>query len=241
MGQHREDFGREGRLMNVISAGAAKAVVNAAAAQAGLALGGAFGAVVAMKDKLLAGEPCDVIVLTRAMIEDLARTKHVEEDSIGDLGRVHTGVAVKQGAALPNVTRSTGLAAALLGAEAIYVPDLRKSTAGKHIAGMLDELGIAAEVKERIREFPNGAAAMKAMADSSGDFALGCTQVSEILYTHGVSLVGVLPPEFELATSYAAAVCTGAADPADTRRFVALLTGHSTRELRIKAGFEVPG
>lgn len=225
--------------MNVISAGAAKAVVTAVAAQAGLELGGAFGAVGAMKDKLLAGEPCDVIVLTRAMIDDLGNSKHVEENSIGDLGRVYTGVAIKRGAAPPNIAQAVGLSAALLGAEAIYVPDLTKSTAGKHIAGVLDELGIADEVKERVREFPNGAAAMKAMADSSGDFALGCTQVSEILYTQGVALVGVLPAEFELATSYAAAVCTGAADPAGARRFVALLTGHSTQELRIKAGFEL--
>ena len=225
--------------MNVISAGAAKAVVNAVAAQAGLALGGAFGAVGAMKDKLLAGEPCDVIVLTRAMIDELAISKRVEDDSIGDLGRVPTAVAVKQGAALPNVARATGLASALLGAEAIYVPDLRKSTAGKHIAGMLDELGIAAEVRERIREFPNGAAAMKAMADAPGDFAIGCTQATEILYTPGVTLVGPLPAEFELATLYSAAVCSAAANPADARRFVALLTGHSTQRMRKQAGFEI--
>ena len=225
--------------LNVISAGAAKAVVNAVAAQTGLELGGAFGAVGAMKDKLLAGEPCDVIVLTRAMIDDLAKSKHVEEEGIRDLGRVYTGVAIKRGAPLPNIAQAAGLSAALLGAEAIYVPDLTKSTAGKHIAGLLEELGIADEVKGRIKEFPNGAAAMKAMADSSSDFALGCTQVSEILYTQGVTLVGVLPPQFELATLYAAAVTTGAADSADARRFVALLTGHSTQELRTKAGFEL--
>jgi molybdate transport system substrate-binding protein len=224
--------------MDIISAGAAKAVVTAVSAQAGLELGGAFGAVGAMKDKLLAGEPCDVIVLTRAMIEDLAKSKRVEEDSIGDLGRVYTGVATKRGAPLPNISQAAGLSAALLGAEAIYVPDLARSTAGKHIAGVLDALGIAEEVAGRLKEFPNGAAAMKAMAESSGDFAVGCTQVSEILYTPGVALAGVLPPEFELATLYAAAVTANAADPADARRFVALLTGHATQELRTKAGFE---
>lgn len=226
-------------MLQVLSAGAAKAIVAAVAKDAALELGGAFGAVGAMHEKLLAGEPCDVIVLTRAMIHELAISKRVEDDSIGDLGRVPTAVAVKQGAALPNVTRSTGLASALLGAGAIYVPDLRKSTAGKHIAGMLDELGIAAEVKERIREFPNGAAAMKAMADAPGDFAIGCTQATEILYTPGVTLVGPLPAEFELATLYSAAVCSAAANPADARRFVALLTGHSTQRMRKQAGFEI--
>lgn len=227
--------------MNVISAGAAKAVVIAVAAQAGLAIEGAFGAVGAMKDKLLAGEPCDVIVLTRAMIDELAKSKRVEDESIGDLGRVPTGVAIKRGARLPNVSTPAGLAMALLGADAIFVPDLKKSTAGKHIASVLEELGIAAEVAGRLREFPNGAAAMKALADSPSDFGIGCTQVSEILYTQGATLVGALPAEFELATLYSAAVCNGAADPAEARRFVALLTGHATEELRSKAGFEPAG
>ncbi len=226
-------------VLRVLSAGAAKAVITAVADEAGLSLGAAFGAVGAMKDKLMAGEPCDVIVLTRAMLDDLAASKGIEEDSLADLGRVHTGVAVKRGSPLPKVLRATGLGSALLGADAIYVPDLTKSTAGKHIAGVLESLGIAAEVSARVKEFPNGAAAMKAMADAPGIYALGCTQISEILYTPGVTLVGPLPAEFELATVYSAAVCVGAADPVDARRFVALLTGRSTRELRARAGFEL--
>jgi len=225
--------------MNVISAGAAKAVVTSVATQAGLSLDGAFGAVGGMKDKLIAGEPCDVIVLTRAMIDELAKSKRVEDDSIGDLGRVPTGVAIKRGARPPNVSTPAGLAMALLGADAIFVPDLKKSTAGRHIAGVLEQLGITDEVAARVQEFPNGAAAMKALAGSPGEFGIGCTQVSEILYTEGAKLVGALPTEFELATLYSAAVCTGAADPAEARRFVALLTGHGTAELRAKAGFEV--
>ena len=239
MGQHREDFRGQGRLkLQVLSAGAAKALVTAVAEQAGLTLDGTFGAVGAIRDKLMAGEPCDVIVLTRTMIDDLAKAKRVEDDSIGNLGRVKTGVAVKNGAPLPNVSSAAGLTSALLGAEAIFLPDLAKSTAGKHIADVLKELGIADEVASRIREFPNGAAAMKAMADSPGDFAVGCTQVSEILYTPGVALVGPLPAEFELATVYSAAVCACAADAADARRFVALLSGRSTLELRSETGFE---
>jgi molybdate transport system substrate-binding protein len=225
--------------LNVLSAGAAKAVVNAVAEQAGVTLAGAFGAVGAMKDKLMAGEPCDVIVLTSAMLEDLARDKRVEEDSIGALGRVSTGVAVKRGATLPRISSAAAFGSALIGADAIYVPDLKKSTAGKHIAGVLADLGIAEEVAGRIREFPNGAAAMKAMAEAPDAYAVGCTQISEILYTKGVVLAGALPAEFELATGYSAAVCTGAANAAEARRFVALLTGHSTQELRTKAGFEI--
>jgi molybdate transport system substrate-binding protein len=225
-------------MLNVLSAGAAKAVVLTVARDAGVELGGAFGAVGAMQDKLLAGEACDAIVLTRSMIEALATSGHVDASTIGDIGRVFTGIAVKRGSPVPNIARATGLSLALLGAEEIYVPDLKKSTAGKHIAGMLDTLGIASEVAPRLKEFPNGATAMKAMADSQTPYAIGCTQASEILYTEGVTLVGPLPGEFELATLYSAAVCTGAADGPTAQAFVRHLTGDLAQRLRAKAGFE---
>ncbi len=224
--------------LDILSAGAAKAVVVAAATDIGVTPGGAFGAVGAMQDKLLAGEPCDVIVLTRAMIDALAASGHVVPESIADLGSVKTGVAVKKGTPRPNVNRAQTLASALLGAEEIYVPDMKKLTAGKHIAGMLSEMGIAEEVAERVREFPNGAAAMRAMADSPGIYAIGCTQVSEILYTEGAELVGPLPDEFELSTLYSAAACTKAKDAIAARNFVLFLTGDPMQRMRRKAGFE---
>jgi len=225
-------------VLHVLSAGAAKAVVAAVARDAGIELAGAFGAMGAMQDRLLAGEPCDVIVLTRSMIDALCASGRVDAATIGDLGRVHTGVAVKRGAPLPNIARSSGLSTALLGAEEIFVPDLAKSTAGRHIAAMLDTLGIAGEVALRLKEFPNGAAAMKAMADSPGLYAIGCTQASEILYTEGVTLVGPLPGEFELATLYSAAVCSGAAEVPAAQAFVRHLTGDLAQGMRGKAGFE---
>ena len=224
--------------LDILSAGAAKAVVIAAAADLGVTPGGAFGAVGAMQDKLLAGDPCDLIVLTRAMIDALAESGRVVPESVADLGRVKTGVAVKKGTPRPNVNRAETLASALLGAEAIYVPDTTKSTAGRHVAGMLESLGILAEVKERIKEFPNGAAAMRAMADAPGLYPIGCTQVSEILYTEGAELVGALPDEYELSTLYSAAVSTGAANAIPARNFVLFLTGETTQRMRRKAGFE---
>lgn len=224
--------------LDILSAGAAKAVVIAACADLGVVPGGAFGAVGAMRDKMLAGEQCDVIVLTRVMIEALSGSDRVVPGSIADLGHVKTGIAVKKGTPRPNVNRAEALASALLGADGIYVPDMKKSTAGKHIAEMLDEMGIAAEVADRIKEFPNGASAMRAMADAPGLYPIGCTQVSEILYTEGAELVGALPDEFELSTLYSAAACVNAKDAVAARNFVLFLTGDSTQRTRRKAGFE---
>ncbi len=80
---------------------------------------------------------------------------------------------------------------------------------------------------------------MRELAASTDDVPIGCTQVTEILYTDGVRLAGVLPSEFELATGYTAAVAARSADPERARRLVALLSGEGSRDLRRAGGFEL--
>lgn len=229
--------------LNVLSAGAAKAVVLGIAQSEGVELGAEFGAVGAMQDRLLAGAPCDVLVLTRAMLDALAAKGTIVAASVADLGKVHTGIGLPatalEGRTPPAIGDAPALRALLAGATALYVPDLAKSTAGQHVARMLEGLGLRAALQGRLREFPNGATAMRAMADAGDPAAVGCTQESEIRYTAGVSFVARLPAPYELSTTYAAGVAAAAPDPEAARRFVAALTGAGTRDRRSQAGFEV--
>ena len=103
---------------------------------------------------------------------------------------------------------------------------------------VLRALGILETVKRRLRSYPNGAMAMRELARSSGFPAIGCTQVTEIKYTTGVTLVGPMPAEFELATTYAVGVYVTSHQPELARRFAELLSGETTRELRLTGGFE---
>ena len=232
--------------LNILSAGAAQGVVMALAAQlkadTGAELKGTFGAVGAMRDKLLAGEPCDLIILTQAQITELAAKRHVLIDSAADLGTVRTGVAVRAGEPMPAIATPQELRAALLAAEGIYFPDAIKSTAGIHFAKVIDSLGIRSEVESRLRTFPNGATAMRAMVNENAfeedTHLIGCTQVTEINNTPGAVLVGVLPKEFELATVYSVGVCANAASMAIARRFAAILSNDASLALRTKHGYE---
>ncbi|MEP6655610.1 MAG: substrate-binding domain-containing protein [Betaproteobacteria bacterium] len=231
-------------VLHLISAGAAKGLVEALvdewAASTQMTIDGSFGAVGAMKDKLLAGAPCDVLVLTQVMLEELAARKAVVADSIRPLGRVFTGVAVCSGAARPLIDSPAALRQSVLAATAIYIPDPHRATAGIHFANVLKQLGIDEVVAPRLRAFPNGAAAMREMASANDPEAIGCTQVTEILYTEHVALVGLLPPAFELATLYSVAVCTGSLACASARRFADLLAGDSAAALRARGGFQPP-
>ena len=82
----------------------------------------------------------------------------------------------------------------------------KSSTAGIHVANVLEQLGIADEVAARLRIFPNGATAMRELAASDARRPIGCTQSTEIISTKGVTLSGSLPPGCELATMYTAGI-----------------------------------
>ncbi len=228
--------------LHLLCAGAAKGVVEALAerftAETGALLAATFGAVGAMRDALLAGAPCDLLVTTEPMADALAASGTLRDQRCAVLGRVATGMAVRAGQAAPDVSTPVALRVALLAADAVYHPDAVRSTAGIHFAGVLRQLGIADALSARLQSFPNGAAAMRELAASTSLRNIGCTQVSEILYTPGVALAGVLPAPFELATSYAAAIATHAAEPELAQRFIALLTGDPAQPLRRAGGFE---
>ncbi len=228
--------------LHLLSGGAALGLVAQLQAQFqsqnGCTVAGGYGAVGIMNDRLLAGEACDVIILTEALIAQLTGSGHVVAGSARALGVVKTGIAVKVGEPVADVGNPGALKAALLGATGIYFPDPVKATAGIHFMKVLKALGIDETLADRLRPFPNGAAAMREMSQCPQEGLIGCTQVTEILYTPCIQLVAPLPKEFELATVYTAAVCTRARHANMATALVALLTGAPTEALRRTAGFE---
>jgi len=227
--------------LNILSGGAAQGLVASLAPKfkemTGFEIAGEFGAVGAMAEKLRKGTPTDIVILTSAMIAKLAEENLAVPASITDIGLVETAIAVRAGDAQVAVKDADALRAALLAADAIFVPDTRASTAGIHVAKVLQQLGIAEAVAARLRIYPNGATAMRHLAESDASRPIGCTQSTEIISTPGVVLSGSLPPGCELATMYTAAVTAQAAHPRQARDLIALLTAADQRALRERAGF----
>ena len=226
----------------LLCAGAAKGLVaaleSAFTAVTGEAIDGTFGAVGALREKLVAGERCDVIVLTAPLIDTLEKEGRVVPGSAAPLGTVRTGIAVRAGEPLPDIHDAAALRATLAGASQLLFPDPQRATAGIHFVDVLRRLGIHDDVAGRCATFPNGATAMRALAEMREHGAVGCTQVTEINYTPGVALAGPLPPGFDLATVYTAAVCKGARDRVVAQRFVQMLSGAKARDVRARGGFE---
>jgi molybdate transport system substrate-binding protein len=227
--------------LNILSGGAAQGLVKSLApnfkAVTALDISGEFGAVGAMADKLRKGTQADIVILTAKIIADLAREQLVVPATIADIGLVETALAVRAGDPPVTVNVAADLRAALLAADAIFVPDIKVSTAGIHVAKVLRQLGIADEVAARLKVFANGATAMRHLAESHASRPIGCTQSTEIISTPGVMLSGSLPKGCELSTTYTAAVTTRAARAEQAQALIDLLTAANARELRTRAGF----
>lgn len=227
----------------LLAAGASRGLVTHLqqrfAAATGVALAPVFAAAGAVRDQVVAGVPGEVVILTAALLDELAGRGLVSRQIL-PIGLTRTGIAVPVGREAPDIATADALRAALLAADGVYVPDPQISTAGIHFMGVLRALGIEAAVAPRLRPFPTGAAAMRALAGAPEAGAIGCTQITEIVDTPGLAVVGPLPEPHGLATVYACAIRAGAAQPDAARVLVGLLTGHETMALRDAEGFERP-
>ncbi len=227
--------------LDILSGGAAQGLVASLARrfkdETAFDIAGEFGAVGAMAEKLRKGQPADLVILTAALLAKLAEDGLVVASSIANVGLVETALAVRAGDPEITVKDADDLRRAFLAADAIFVPDTKTSTAGIHVAKVLEQLGIAEEAAARLKVFPNGATAMRHLATSDAGRPIGCTQSTEIIATEGVALSGSLPKGCDLATMYAAGVTTRAAHPREAQMLIDLLIGPDQRELRVRAGF----
>ncbi|QJR13763.1 GNAT family N-acetyltransferase [Usitatibacter palustris] len=222
-----------------LSAGAAQGLVAAHAKTVGVDVGGTFGPVGGIRDRFLAGEPCDVLILTHTQICELIATGKVPRDACSDLGLVRTSVVVHADADIPDVSTPAALRTAILAASAIHFPDPVKATAGAHVVKVLESLGVRRDVESRLRMHPGGMPSMVALAADRVD-AIGITQATEILASRGVRLAGHLPRPHHLATVYTAVVGPHPLARAEAERFVASITAQAEAGRRLTAGFEGP-
>ena len=228
--------------LRILSAGAAQAVteriIDAFRRETGHEVAADFGAVGAMKAKVEGGQPVDVITLTQPMIDELIGAGFVVPGSRFDLGRVGTGVAVRAGTPVPDVSEA-GLRERIRSASVIVFPDPATATAGKVVMQLMEKLGVLEDVRARFKYFPNGYAAMAWLAQTTGEGELGITQVTEILPNKGVAYAGPLPDAYQMKAIYSIGVAAKAADPGLARDFVARFRTAETKALLREAGYEL--
>jgi molybdate transport system substrate-binding protein len=228
-------------VLRIMSARAVKGAVSAIAAEFSRAADHNtsfdFAPVGTLEAKLAAGAVADVIILSTAALTKIETM--LVPGSRRALGRTSIGVAVKAGAALPDIATPEAFRRALLAARSIAVSDIAVGgTAGKHLAQMFERIGIADAIERKVLRCSSGADVTQRVAD--GEAEIGMTFISEMLPIEGARVVGPLPSPLGSDTTYEAAVGLSSGDRTAAAALIEALTRPDARDLWKDAGFELP-
>jgi molybdate transport system substrate-binding protein len=158
-----------------------------------------FAPTLGLLDRLRNGESADVVILTREGLHELAAEGMVTADSCVDLARSFVGVAVKAGAAHPDIATEPALRATLLGARAVAYS--RIGASGIFFAQLIERMGIASAINARARVIPSGFTAERLL---TGDADLAVQQLSELKQVKGVDVVGAIPRHLQIPAVFSA-------------------------------------
>jgi molybdate transport system substrate-binding protein len=146
-----------------------------------------FAPTIGLLERLRGGEAADVVILTKEALDDLAAKGIVAPESCADLARSYVGIAVKAGAAHPDISTEAALRSTLLRARSVAYS--RIGASGIFFAGLIERMGIAAEINARAT-VTSGFTAERL---GSGEADIAVQQLSELKLVSGVELVGPLP------------------------------------------------
>jgi molybdate transport system substrate-binding protein len=187
--------------------------------------------------RLAEGTQPDVLIVSAEVVAEVERKGWSVPGSALALGSVGVGVAVKEGAPLPDISSPDALRKTLLAARSITYMDPRKGTSGKHFAAVLEQLGIAQQVKAKTTL---GDVGFVVEPVARGEIELGVQQITEILPVKGAKLLGPLPSSLQKITTYSVMVGAQARDPVLASALIGYLTGAQAAAVFRQKGFSVP-
>lgn len=170
-----------------------------------------------LRKRIEAGEPFDVVLIFPNIVDDLIRQGKVAAGTRTDIARAGLGLAVKKGAAKPDIRTVEGFKRALLTATSIAYA--AQGPSGVYLIDLLERLGIAQEVKPKLK--PVGAGSLVAGPVAKGEAEIGIISIPFVIADPGVELAGPLPRELQDYVHYSSGIGAAARDAAAAEAFVA--------------------
>ena len=190
----------------------------------------------AVKKLIDAGTPFDVAIANPPHIEDAIKQGSIVAGSRADVARFGVGVGVRAGAAKPDVSSADALKAALLNAKSVaYVG---AGTSGEFVRALLERLGIADAMKDRLR--PGGIAENLA-AVAKGEVEIVLMPVPLIMSGVGVDLAGALPAALQDNIDMVAGIGAAAKDRAAAQALIRFLMAPEATTVIKARGFSRVG
>ena len=227
--------------IKVLSAGAVQSMVEALGQDferaSGTKLDLIFNTAGSLRDRVKSGEAADLVILSESIIASLDKSGMFVPGSIINLGRTVTGVAVREGAPVPDISTPAAFKQALLKAKTVAYTDPKAGgSGGIMFAAMLERLGIAEAVNKKAVLGKRGSEVARSIAEGRAE--IGTTFISEVLPVKGVKVIGPLPGELHTANTYTAAIPAGSASRAAATALLRALTNPATRARWSAAGLE---
>ena len=183
--------------------------------------------------RVQAGESFDFVVLASDAIDKLITSGHIDAHSKTDL--VHSGVAVavRAGAAHPDISTEDALRQAVQSAHSL---SYSTGPSGVALARLFERWGIADEIKSRIVQAPPGVPVGALVA--RGDVELGFQQLSELIHIEGIDLLGPLPAAVQITTTFTAGLGPGSSQAAAARGLLDFMASPAAAEAKQRQGME---
>ena len=187
----------------------------------------------AVKRQIENGAAFDVAIVTRPVFDDLATQGKILPETRADIGRSGLGVAVRKGAPKPDIATTEAFKRALLAAKSVVRST--EGTSGIYFEKLLDRLGIAEAMRDKVKLGPSGRVA-ELVARGEADMAV--QQIAELLPVTGAQYAGPFPPELQLYSEFAAGVASASKHREAAKAFIATLTTPEAIALFTAAGLE---
>ncbi|MES5482017.1 substrate-binding domain-containing protein [Bradyrhizobium sp. INPA03-11B] len=213
--------------------GAVARLAAAYQAASGVAIDADFAPTLALLERLREGEVADVVILTREGLEEMIGEVRVAQQSAVNLARSYVGVAVKAGAAHPDIASEAALREALLGARAVAYSRLGAS--GILFAQLIARLGIAEAITARAVIIPMGFTAEKLV---TGEADLAIQQISELKQVDGIEVVGPIPLNLQTPAVFSAGRMTASQRAAAAEHLLRYLSSPEVAPVLRETGLE---
>jgi molybdate transport system substrate-binding protein len=185
--------------------------------------------------RVKAGEAADLIILGSSSIDELISLGKIVPGSRVDLMKSGVGVAVRAGTQGPDISSGEALKRTLLSAKSIAYST---GPSGVYLDGLFQRMGIANELKPKLKQPPSGGSVAEMIARGEAD--IGFQQVSELVHAAGIDYLGPLPPDVQQITVFSSGISISAKESVAAKALVMHLKSPAAAPIITKSGME-PG
>lgn len=200
-----------------------------------------YGPAGAIAGRIANDDAADVVIVSRSQLQKLETSGKVVPGSLVDIAGIALGVAIRKGAPKPDISNVEAFERALLSARSIgYRDPTTGSTSGIYTAGMLERLGIAEDLKPKLRldQSEGDVPENVFLGVAKGEVEMQIGQITEIVISPGVDLAGPLPAEIQNTTVMAAGIITTSKAPDAAKALISFISSPSAAAVLKAGGFQ---